>query len=262
MAVFGKRKEFNASVEVDISPNRIMIENAAPGFFNPPDFDGEKLLRAIQEDPLLLAKKSADELKYNIYNLVKGDQGVRVETALFVLGSLGGYACLDQAIGKFTPETAKADPRSLIALTGKDGKRYFMGNLINDPLLTSNLSLSNLTMGMAQHLGGKNLPDVSELVGFVAETYGNHSFGKPRLPVDHNIGDVPFNFVKYMWPKIWPMFSNITRRQNQIPLIFGLAIQKVIEEAQQIIDPGMAAKIVMECAVPMAHINPDDVNGL
>ena len=48
-------------------------------------------------------------------------------------------------------------------------------------------------------------------------------------------------------------------RTSILPFVLGQAAQKVILEGQDVLDPTLGAKIVMEAAIPMSKIDPSRV---
>ncbi len=46
-------------------------------------------------------------------------------------------------------------------------------------------------------------------------------------------------------------------RPMERPILLGLAAQQAIEMGKDVIPPAEAAKLVMECAVPMSKIGPE-----
>jgi hypothetical protein len=256
MVSFGKRGLAGVDSVIGSNFKSTTVSNERPTFFGAPDIDGDKLVHALQNDPHYIEKHSADELKHSVYEIVKDSNGVRAETALGLLGSLAGYACLLQAVKDFETAGGKSDQQAFCMVTTRTGERLIFGNLVNHHLLEKNTSLWGLVGGIARHLGAPSLPDMEELVRHVGATAGTPQFGVPRLPPQHQIGEVPRNFVKFMWPKISPMFSSVTKKRRTISDVFGFAIQKVMTEGKNVIEPSVAAKLVMECAAPMSHIFP------
>jgi len=90
----------------------------------------------------------------------------------------------------------------------------------------------------------------------VAESVGGDDFGIPRMPPGHDLSDTPVKYVKYIWPKVFPDLEESTKDTEDIPILIGIAIQQVMKDSHEVIDPGMSARIAMECAVPMSKIDP------
>jgi hypothetical protein len=85
-----------------------------------------------------------------VYQLVKGERGARIEDFLAILGSVGGHACIVGALDTVARSSGKPTENQLVVVGGKDGNRYYFGDLPNEALLESRLSLLSLTLGAAQ----------------------------------------------------------------------------------------------------------------
>lgn len=220
----------------------------------------EHLLAAIQlkkkEDPLIGLKIGAKEVNDRLIQALKGNKGVHVESLLTVLGSLAGFACQTAARDEVSSAGNAAETGSLMLVDGADGKKYFFGNAINKPLAVDKYSVWALTAGTAAHLGAKELPDLNEMFTRVSKTIGTSEFGVPELPEGHGAGDLPLNYLKVIWPSLVAVVDKFCDRIAERPILFGLAIQNIIEMGKDSIAPDLAAKVVMESAIPMSKVDP------
>src|SRR4051794_3011097 len=108
-----------------------------------------------------------------VYQLVKDERGARIEDFLAILGSVGGHVCLIGALDSLARGGSKLTGAPLVVMEGKDGNRYYFGDLPNQALLESHLSLLSLTLGAAQANGGSvSLEKVHDVMGYVASTVG------------------------------------------------------------------------------------------
>jgi hypothetical protein len=121
------------------------------------------------------------------------------------------------------------------------------------------LSIWSLIVGILQHLGAQK-PDVSSIFRHVSSTVGTESFGVPRIPDDHRPGDIPLNYLKVVWPHIFPLVKEISVNPADWPIIFGLAMQEGIVMGKDMVSPTLAASILMECAVPMSKVDLPELN--
>lgn len=215
--------------------------------------------KAEENDPLVRHKIGAKAVKSLVYDVLKkkDPRGVHLETALGILGSVAGFSCLKYAFFAQENGIAKEDPNAVVELECADGNTYFFGNLSNGPLLENQYSIWGLVGGMAQHLNSKRVPDVQEIVQHVASSAGRDTFGIPRLPEGHGLADTPQNYATAFSPVLIDLAKTYTTNPTDWPIVFGLAAQEVIQDGQTVIDPGLAAQIVMECAVPMSKIDPN-----
>jgi hypothetical protein len=143
-----------------------------------------------------------------------------------------------------------------VVIETSSGERFFTGDPINHLLAESETSLWALVAGMINHLGSEAYPDVGEIAGYVVSTFGNNDFGRPRLPENHQPSDLPINYVRALWPHVLPHVEKRAPGAKDRVLLFGFAIQNVMEMGKDVIAPSVAGKLVMECAVPMSRIDP------
>lgn len=215
-------------------------------------------LRAVEaEQPHARAQLAGKLLFEGVCKLVADERGARMEDILAILASGGGFSCLAAAFNDLSNAKAPAGA-DLVTVQGADGHRYFFGDLPNRYLIENELSLLGLTLGMAQACGGEvSLEMALEVIRRVAGTVGAEEFGKPQLPAEHRLRDLPFNYVRDFWPWIAKGLNLYEVPPVQRPAAIGFALQRAIEAGKDVIDPTLAARIVIECAVPMAKIDPD-----
>lgn len=217
----------------------------------------EALMRSIRErskdDALVGAKLGAKEIFQRLLNGMKDAKGVHVESLLCALGALAGYSCQAnlraQASAKGMSETA-----AFQTIGTKDGKQYFFGDPLNNLLANSQYSVWGLAGGAAQHAGAKELPDLNEIFQYTSSVIGSDQFGIPRIPEKHRASDTPINYLKAIWPTLFPTVKMFCPNPADWPILYGLAIQEAIDTAKAAIDPGLALKIVMESAIPMSKV--------
>ena len=232
------------ALEPAIESMRYAVQNAAP------------------KDPLIAAKMTSKDITGNLLEMLKDDRGVRVETALGVLGTLSGFSAsyaMIEAVnsGKIQmamPEVAIAELKS--------GERAMMGNYINrkvaegEAIGGQTLSLWHLIAGMVQHLGQTTTVNLEEIFGRTAQTIGTEAFWKLNLPDAHHPGDSIQNFVTHLFPKFLPILQRYDLPVDQYYLAFSLSAQEVLQMAKDTIAPDLAAQIIMECAIPASKIDP------
>jgi len=144
--------------------------------------------------------------------------------------------------------TAKTLTSGLHVATSKNGEFFFFGDPINNGIF-------ELYRGIGPITQSSDMPNINEIFTHVASSIGNDSFGIPRLPPEHMPGDTPINYVKSLWSAISPNLNTLCPNSLHWPLAYGFAIQKVIEEGQQVISSSLAVKIAMESAIPMSKVN-------
>ncbi|MBS0308920.1 MAG: hypothetical protein JSS58_08105 [Proteobacteria bacterium] len=216
------------------------------------------LINAIRErskeDPLVGAKLGSKEVFQRLLDGMKDSKGVHVESLLTALGALAGYACQAnlraQALTKGMSETA---PFQVICT--KDGKQYFYGDPLNNALAESQYSVWGLVGGAAQHAGAKDFPDLHEVFQYTTSVLGSEQFGIPRIPENHKPADTPVNYLKGLWPTLFPTVKLFCPNPVDWPILYSLAIQEAIYASKESIDPSLAFRIVMESAIPMSKVD-------
>ena len=206
------------------------------------------------EDPLVAAKIGAKEVYHRLVEGLRNDKGVHIESLLCILCSLAGYACQAslraQSLAKGEAETA-----AFQIVRTKDEATYFFGDPLNNLLVGAEYSVWSLAGGAAQQAGATEFPDLRELFEHTSAVVGSFEFGLPRIPDGHAIGDLPFNYLTAIWPKLLPTVKLFCGDPAQWPILFGLAIQEAIYASKEVIAPALALKLVMECAIPMSKVD-------
>lgn len=195
----------------------------------------------------------AEYVVYRIWAALQDQKGIHPESLLTCLGALAGYAC--QACVRQTAALPGADPRkyALRAVESSDGTTYLDGDALNVPLAESPLSVWAL-IGRAVQKLGKPLPDIEAIFRHVTQTVGTSEFGIPRVPDGHRPRQPAIVYLKQVWPQILPIAQRFCNRPAQIPVLFGIALQRAIEQTQDVLSPTLSASIAMECAVAMSKV--------
>lgn len=188
----------------------------------------------------------------------KDERGVHVETLLSALGALAGFGC-QMAIREALIATGQVtQEEAFTVVTGNDGHTYYFGDFLNEPLLSAQegrVSVWSLAGGAAESLGAQ-IPDIVAIVEHYAEKVGGESFFETSLPDRHTPRQRPIEALKAYWPGVRKIMDDY----GVEPLFYGwtpaLAAQRLILQTKDILDPGMAAQVIMDAAVPMSKIDP------
>lgn len=209
------------------------------------------------------SQKVASELVEMVFAELADAKGVQVETALATLGALAGFSA-QMALREAVIKTGKMpEDKAFTIVKTKDGKTYYFGELLNEGLFANKpgaLSFYSLVGGAAQQSGAKELPNVQDIAAHVARTVGSDSFGIPRLPPGHMPKKPTIELLDKFWNPVRNFLVVNVQAPLHWPLVIGLAAQKVIVMAKGAIDPAIAARIVMETAIPMAKVDPATVH--
>jgi hypothetical protein len=214
---------------------------------------------ARMKDPLVPLRIGAQELVQMLIAGMKSERGVHVESLLAAVGSLAGFCCVDSTLKQVARTSKTPQEFGIIDVEMSDGRHYFLGDPINALLGGTDRSLWALVAGMANQLGTQDYPDFGDIAKHVAGSLGGDQFGLPRVPDNHRPGDLPINYVRNIWPAILPHLEKRAPDLRERVMLLGLATQEVMQMGKDVIDPALAAKLVMECAVPMAKLNPADL---
>ena len=220
----------------------------------------DRIAEGRADDPLIGPKIGAKLVNERLIAGLKNQKGVHIESFLTLLGALAGFSCQmsiceQRRAGTLVNPEGKA---IWVVVKGKDGKKYYFGDGINGPLLENQYSIWSFTAGALQQFGAA-MPDVNEIVNHVASTVGGAGFGVPRIPENHRPGDLPINYLKVVWPRIFPAVRELCELLEW-PLLFGIAAQRAIEMGKDVLSPTLAATIVMECAIPMSKVDVPELN--
>ncbi|MES2205891.1 MAG: hypothetical protein V4525_03730 [Pseudomonadota bacterium] len=218
----------------------------------------EALIRAIHErskdDPLIGAKIGSKEIFQSLLNGMKNESGVHVESLLCALGTLAGYSC-QASLRAQAKSRHLADIVVFKIIKTKDNQKFFFGDALNNLLANSQYSVWELAAGAAQHAGAKEFPDLNDIFQHTTSVLGSNLFGIPRVPENHKAHDYPINYLKLLWPMLFPTLELFCPNPENWPILYGLAIQEAIEAGKSVINPTLALTIIMECAIPMSKVD-------
>lgn len=209
-------------------------------------------------DPLIGAKIGGRAVYERLSKVMMTADGIHVESLLCALGALAGYAC-QASLRRLAVEGGAREQAPFSITTAQDGRHYFSGEPLNQVLIAGKYSFWHLLAEVVRQAGGSRLPDIAEISAHVDETAGADNFGIPRLPAEHRPHDVPVRYLEAYWPVVLPIAQQLCHTPAEWPVLFTLAIQEVIEEGGEVLEADMAAKIVMESALPMARIDLDSL---
>ncbi len=203
-----------------------------------------------EKDPHVAAKIASKELLERFLTVMKDDKGVHVESVFVALGALAGFACQQSALTRLARKETQA---SLMTITDNNGKNYYLGDAINQPLLEDRLSVASLVGGALESYG-ETLCDIEEIVKHTIASIGTEAFGQPRLPENHQAHYQPLDCLKLWQPLKEQILDVFLVPASDWGLAYGLAIQSFMEQAKTVLSPDIAGIIVMEAAIPMSKV--------
>ncbi len=213
--------------------------------------------RNEEDEPLQRARLAGRIVFELTCKMLSGERGVRIEDALAALASNGGFACIVATLTAL--RAAQRTPQSVgvIEVGAKDGQRYYFGDMPNTALWEHPESLLSLALGAAQGCGGSiNREMVEVVMSRTASALGSEQFGRVLVEAPHRPGDEPIEYVRHLWPNYLDALALYKVPADQWPMTFGFALQLAIEGGKEVLDPTLAARICIDCAVPMAKLDP------
>ncbi|MDR1441266.1 MAG: hypothetical protein LBJ02_02595 [Bifidobacteriaceae bacterium] len=219
----------------------------------------QALARQIQEqradDPMVGAKIGANLFYEQLVKVLQGDpNGVRAELLLGVPALLAGFACQAATWESLVMTGGYPAEAVFMVMETADSKQYPFSDPMNHLLLEDRYSVWGLTSAATQAKTDQPLPDITDLVEHVARSIGTSSFGQPRLPPPLTLAEDPLGILRAGWNRYLPLLGLCCAMPEEWPVVFAIAIQRAIEQVRQLIEPTTACAVVMECAVPMAHL--------
>ena len=196
---------------------------------------------------------------------IKGSGQIHPETQLTGIGALAGFA-VQISIRKAVIEARQIDPASvLIEAVTKSGETFYFSDLLNW-ILFENMDaapysiwayLCDAVPADARLL----LPDIPEIVSNAARTIGTRRFGVPRLPSQHTPHKLPRAALDEHWAMVRDEFVASGRDPAEWPYDLAAAARWQMLTSRDTLALPLAAKIVMEAAVPMSKVDPRTVPG-
>jgi hypothetical protein len=211
-----------------------------------------------QEEPLIRAQV-AGTIVFDLFVRLLGERTgrVRIDDLIAALASVGGHLCLVAVLDTLQERGLTPAQVGMLEVKGSDGHRYYFGDEPNRLLLESSESLLSLVLGAAHAHGAPvSLDMVHEAMGRTAKRVGTAEFGQPELPDQHQSALSPFEWVEHGRGKIGEALDLYDVPPRSRPTAVGFALQRAIDDGREVLDPLLAAKIAVECSVPMAKVDP------
>ena len=196
---------------------------------------------------------------------IKRTGQVHFETLLTEIGALAGFA-VQMSIRKSVIERKQLDPDTiLVAAATKNDEVYYFSDLLN-LMLFENMehppySVWAYVSAAVPQEHRLLLPDLSEIVSYAARSIGTSQFGVPRLPPEHMPHKMPRAALEEHWQFVQSEFEASGRDPSEWPYDVAAAAQWQMLTARDTIDLPLAARIVMEAAIPMSKVDPRTILG-
>lgn len=261
-----------ASGGASAQPAYTLADRAAPGFWKTEKakfLDKPEVLVALvqasrasgAESSSQPPKETAQQIGEILWAELADERGVKIETLLTAIGALAGFSTQMVIREEFIAAGRISEKDAFVTVETKSGATYYTGKFVDEGLMApqgNNLSVWSLVAAAPNSLG-KPVPDLVPIVRRVGGTYGKPAFGVPDLPARNMPQQMP---EELLW-KYWNVVRNLQMTSQQsiqmMPFVLGQLAQETIIQHKDIIDPTLAARIVMEAAIPMSRISPDRV---
>lgn len=190
----------------------------------------------------------ANEIYQKIYCALKNPDGsIHPQSLLCCAGSLAGYACQYGIRQKYVAENGFDQEKIFIIVKSKDGEKFYFGDMLNEPVATAKYSVWALVGGVLHKLGSE-MPDLNEIFRHVSMVCGSSDFGRVR---NCQTGETMTEYVKMLWKPVLSAAEKYGSAQ-EVHIILGIVLQKIIMACSQSLPAKACAQIAMESAVSMS----------
>lgn len=199
-------------------------------------------------------QKGADELLARVSSAMRGgDNSIHPQSLLCALGAVAGYACQEDVRNIYLRKRGLAEDLVFNIVAAKNGRRYYFGDLLNEPLVNGQNSVWALIGGAVKQRGG-TLPDVNDIFRYVSYVIGGERFGRVR---SCETGEDMETYLKNLWQPLKAIakkYANSTDEEGGLHVVFGIALQKAVYLCGGSMNITECARIAMESAVSMSKV--------
>lgn len=196
---------------------------------------------------------------------IKRGGRIHAETVLTEIGALAGFAA-QMAIRKAIIAPHQLDPNEILPeVVTKNGEKYYFSDTLNwmlfENLSTPPYSIWAYLVDVVPQESRGELPDMADILGHAARTIGTFRFGVPRLPAEHMPHKMPRAALEEHWRAVVQEFEASGRGAAEWPFDLAFAAQWQMLTSRDHLALPLAARIVMEAAIPMSKVDPKTVPG-
>jgi hypothetical protein len=186
-----------------------------------------------------------------------------LESILTEIGALAGFSA-QMALRKGVIEPQNLDPRQiLVGAVTKSGETFYFSDAMNwilfERMDEPPYSIWSYVAGAVGDI--ETLPDVIETVRFAARMVGTREFGVPRVAREHQPHRLPRVSLNENWHAAHESLARAARPPMAWPFDLARAAQHLMHVGESKLALPLAAKLVMEAAIPMAKVDPQTVPG-
>jgi len=186
----------------------------------------------------------------------KNNGKVHPESLITSISALAGFACQMAIREELIKKNKITEEQAFVKTITDDGNILYSGDLLNELLFTSPLSIYNINLASSKSLNIQNIPDPNEIISHVSESIGKKDYGITRaIDGSNQAMDLPINYVKTYWKEFYPILENVCMSSAEWVMLLAYAIQRIINLGKNALAPETAFKIAMETAVSMSKID-------
>lgn len=196
---------------------------------------------------------------------IKRTGRVHAETLLTEIGALAGFAA-QMSIRKSVIERQQIDPDEiLVEVATKNDEVYYFSDLLNwivfENLAHPPFCVWAYVLAAVPSDQHRLLPDIAEIVSYAARSIGTRNFGVPRLPREHMPNKLARTALDEHWRFVRTEFDAQGRDPSDWPYDIAAAAQWQMLTGRETLDLPLAARIVIEAAIPMSKVDPRAILG-
>jgi hypothetical protein len=196
---------------------------------------------------------------------IKRGGRIHAETILTEIGALAGFSA-QMSIRKSMIEPQQLDPNEILAeVVTRNGEKYYFSDSLNwilfENLAQPPYSIWAYVRDAVPPASHALLPDMADIVSHAARSIGTSRFGVPRLPAEHMPHRMPRAALAEHWRLVLQELASSRRGPADWPYDLAAAAQWQMLTSRDRLALPLAAKIVMEAAIPMSKVDPRTVAG-
>jgi hypothetical protein len=196
---------------------------------------------------------------------IKRGGRIHVETVLTEIGALAGFSA-QMSIRKSMIEPQQLDPNEILAeVVTRNGEKFYFSDSLNwilfENLAQPPYSIWSYVRDTVPATSYALLPDVADIVSHAARSIGTSRFGMPRLPSEHMPKKTPRVALAEHWSLVQQELTASGRGPADWPYDLAAAAQWQMLTSRDRLGLPLAAKIIMEAAIPLSKVDPRTVPG-
>ena len=201
-------------------------------------------------------QKAADEILDRLINAMRGGRAeIHPQSLICAVGALAGYSCQKDVRVMFMKKNGLSEDKVFTIMTDKQGRKFYFGDLINEPLVNEKYSVWSMIGGAVKKRGG-TLPDVNDIFRYISYTAGGEQFGRPRAC---QVGESMTDYLGRLWLPLAEVAKQYAE-DGELHIVFGIALQKAVFTAGGSMNVTEAARIAMESAVSMSKVDYNSIH--